>query len=186
MPYQLNETVLRLHQGDITQVACAAIVNAANAALSGGGGVDGAIHRAGGPAIMRECRKIKGGCPTGSAVSTTAGELPAQRVIHAVGPVWQGGRRHEEKLLGSAYSAALAIAEEEALQSIAFPSISTGIYGYPIDQAAPAAINAVIRHLRWETQLKEVVFVLFSDHDYQVYRRHLKAAADAEPELIEI
>lgn len=186
MKLKLNDTVLRLHQGDITKVAVEAIVNAANSALSGGGGVDGAIHRAGGAEILKECRKIKGGCPTGSAVSTTAGNLPAKRVIHAVGPVWQGGRKHEDKLLGSAYSAALQRAEDGALKTIAFPSISTGIYGYPLDQAAEVALGAVLSHLRWETQLEEVVFVLFSDSDYKVYEKQLGQLAKSEGDLVKV
>lgn len=186
MRVQLNQTILRLHQGDITKLAVDGMVNAANAALRGGGGVDGAIHRAGGPAIMQECRQIKGGCPTGSAVSTTAGNLNAQRVIHAVGPVWQGGRKKEADLLGSAYSAALAIAEEEKLTSLAFPSISTGVYGYPIEQACAVALAAVLAHLRWEgdeTVLREVVFVLFSAEDYAVYAAELGRLSTAVDDL---
>ncbi|MDA0246404.1 MAG: O-acetyl-ADP-ribose deacetylase [Chloroflexi bacterium] len=183
MKFQLHQTTIRLHQGDITQVAAEAIVNAANSALAGGGGVDGAIHRVGGPAILAECRQIKGGCFTGSAVSTTAGRLPAQRVIHAVGPVWQGGRKQEAKLLGSAYSAALFLAEEEGLTSIAFPALSTGAYGYPVKEACVVALAAVLGHLQWETVLCEVIFVLFSGRDYALYQTHLQQLFATEPNL---
>lgn len=176
---QINQTTLRLHQGDITNLPqpVDGIVNAANSVLRGGGGVDGAIHRAGGPTIMQECRQIKGGCPTGSAVSTTAGQLNARRVIHAVGPIWQGGRKKEADLLASAYSACLAIAEEENLSTLAVPSLSTGAYGYPIEQACPLALDTVRKHLRWleeDTVLREIIFVLFSEVDYRVYEQALR------------
>lgn len=183
MKIKLSETVLQLYEGDIVTLEVDAIVNAANSALSGGGGVDGAIHRAGGPEIMKECRQIKGGCPTGSAVTTTAGNLPAKRVIHAVGPVWRGGRKNEAKLLGSAYSAALQRAEDEALMSIAFPSISTGIYGYPIEQACEVAVTAVLSHLRWESNLKKVIFVLFSHNDYKIYEKYFLQLLKTEEDL---
>lgn len=186
MHIQHKQTILRLHQGDITNLSVDGIVNAANAGLRGGGGVDGAIHRAGGPTIMQECRQIKGGCPTGSAVSTTAGNLDARRVIHAVGPVWQGGRKKEPDLLGSAYSACLAIAEEEALASLAFPSISTGVYGFPIEQASTVALTAVLKHLRWQgddTILRDIIFVLFSPADYAVYQAEFERLLASEADL---
>lgn len=183
MKIKLNETILSLFKGDITTLTVDGIVNAANSALRGGGGVDGAIHRAGGPEIMKECRQVKGGCPTGSAVTTTAGNLSAKRVIHAVGPVWRGGRQQEAKLLGSAYSAALQRAEDEELRRIAFPSISTGVYGYPIVEACEIAVAAVLSHLRWETNLKEVIFVLFSQSDYEVYQRCFEKLLSSEPDL---
>lgn len=168
----LNHTTLELHQGDITRLAVDAIVNAANSGLRGGGGVDGAIHRAGGPAIMAECRRI-GGCPTGQAVVTTGGNLPARYVIHAVGPVWQGGNRGEPELLRSAYANSLLRAEELGLTSVAFPSISTGVYGYPIELACPIAVDAAIDHVQRGTALRRIVFCLFSPGDYAVYDTHL-------------
>ncbi len=174
-----NGKILKLMAGDITRVAADAIVNAANSALAGGGGVDGAIHRAGGPSIMRELDVIRardGGCPTGSAVSTGAGLLAAQFVFHAVGPVYRDGRRGEPELLASCYRTCLALAEEHAIQTIAFPSISTGAYGYPIRDAAEIALRETTRHLSLETSsLSQIVFVLFSDADYQVYAGALGA-----------
>jgi O-acetyl-ADP-ribose deacetylase (regulator of RNase III) len=137
--YRVNNSIIELFQGDITKLEVDAIVNAANSRLAGGGGVDGAIHRAGGPAIMAECRKI-GSCPTGEAVITTAGKLQAQHVIHTVGPVYRGGASGEAKLLKNAYANSLNLAEKQGLQSIAFPSISTGVYGYPIEEASKIAI----------------------------------------------
>ena len=141
--------VLALVQGDITRIATDAIVNAANSALAGGGGVDGAIHRAGGPAIMAELRARYGGvgCPTGSAVITGAGDLPARWVIHAVGPVWRGGGAGEADLLASAYLTALRLADEADARSVTLPAISCGVYGYPLDTAARVAISAVAGHL---------------------------------------
>ena len=149
-----------------------AIVNAANSGLRGGGGVDGAIHRAGGPAIMAECRRI-GGCPTGQAVVTTGGNLPARYVIHAVGPIWQGGGRGEPALLRSAYANSLLRAEELGVASIAFPSISTGVYGYPIELACPIAVGAAIDHVQQGTALQRIVFCLFSAGDFAVYDEYL-------------
>lgn len=167
-----DRTTLELHQGDITRLAVDAIVNAANSGLRGGGGVDGAIHRAGGPAIMAECRRI-GGYPTGQAVVTTGGNLPARYVIHAVGPVWQGGGRGEPALLRAAYANSLLRAEELGVASIAFPSISTGVYGYPIVLACPIAVGAVLDHVRQGTALQRIVFCLFSAGDYAVYKAYL-------------
>ena len=167
----IHNVTLALMQGNIVTVEVDAIVNAANSALAGGGGVDGAIHRAGGPAIMEECRKI-GGCPTGSAVATTAGNLKAQHVFHAVGPVYHG-RGDEERLLTGAYRKCLELAEQYHHSSIAFPSISTGIYGYPLHEAASIALRTVIEHIQQPTSLKQVVFVLFDKRTYDAYERAL-------------
>jgi len=168
-----DSRLLKLVVGDITRVTADAIVNAANSALAGGGGVDGAIHRAGGPAIMQDLDRIRaksGGCATGSAVVTGAGRLPARFVFHAVGPVYRGGKHGEADLLASCYRTCLALAEEHGVHTIAFPSISTGIYGYPIADAARIALREVTQHLEQETtRLIEVKFVLFSEADYQVY-----------------
>lgn len=167
---------LHLMQGDITKIAVDAIVNAANSALRGGGGVDGAIHRAGGPIIMAECRRV-GGCPTGEARITTAGNLPARFVIHTVGPVWRGGQSAEAALLASAYQNSLALAQTHAVTSIAFPSISTGVYGCPIEDAARVALSATIDALQQPGLLREIVFVLFSAADLRVYEQALDAVA---------
>jgi O-acetyl-ADP-ribose deacetylase (regulator of RNase III) len=179
MEVQVNGTKVELVQGDITQQAVDAIVNAANSGLRGGGGVDGAIHRAGGPAIMEECRRI-GGCPTGSAVITTAGNLAARHVVHAVGPRWAGGNQGEAQLLAGAYRTSLEVAAKNGDRSIAFPSISTGAYGYPICEAAGVAIQAVLGFLRQNPGRFELVrFVLFSPRDYAVYQQGLEAACRA-------
>jgi O-acetyl-ADP-ribose deacetylase len=167
--YTINGITLALMQGDIVKVQVDAIVNAANSGLAGGGGVDGAIHRAGGPSIMDECRKI-GGCPTGSAVATAAGRLPARYVFHAVGPIYSDGK-DDERLLASAYQSCLDLAEQYALQSIAFPSLSTGVYGYPLDLAAPIALRTIVQHIQKPTNLKEVLMVLFGDRAYQAYEK---------------
>ncbi len=176
MQFALDDTTLELHQGDITRLTVDAIVNAANSGLRGGGGVDGAIHRAGGPAIMAECRRI-GGCPTGQAVVTGGGDLPARYVIHTVGPIWQGGGRGEPELLRSAYAASLLRAEELDVTSIAFPSISTGVYGYPIALACGIAVGTVIEHVQRGTALQHIIFCLFSAGDYAVYEKHLSNVA---------
>jgi O-acetyl-ADP-ribose deacetylase (regulator of RNase III) len=165
--------VIEVIHGDITKVAVDAVVNAANEGLRGGGGVDGAIHRAGGPQIMEECRKI-GRCPTGLAVITTGGRLPAKRVIHTVGPVWRGGAKGEPDLLKSAYENSLRLAGDHKMKSIAFPSISTGVYGYPIEEAAPVAIKSVLDALDRDTTLDRAVFVLFSERDYDLYVAKVK------------
>jgi O-acetyl-ADP-ribose deacetylase (regulator of RNase III) len=172
MKIEYRGRTVELKQGDITRVAAGAIVNAANEGLMGGGGVDGAIHRSGGPAIIAECRKL-GGCRTGSAVLTTAGNLPAAFVIHAVGPVWRGGNHNEEALLWNAYSTSLKIASVRRISSIAFPSISTGAYGYPVEQASRVALRAVLDHLEGLTSIRHVTFVLFSARDYAVYEEAL-------------
>lgn len=173
----VNKTRLTLIRGDITKQTTDAIVNAANSSLMGGGGVDGAIHRTGGPAILEECKKIvarQGRLPTGKAVITTGGDLKTRHVIHTVGPVWHGGSRGEDDLLASAYSESLALAVANGLKTIAFPSISTGAYGYPVDSAAEVALQTVIKFLQKETPLQEVVFVLFDNRTCEVYIEELE------------
>ena len=166
---------LRLIIGDITKIRVDAMVNAANTALAGGGGVDGAIHRVGGPNIMRELDAIRarsGGCPTGSAVETSAGALPAQYVFHAVGPVYSNGQKGEAELLASCYSTCLQFAEGRGVRSISFPSISTGAYGYPMDEAARIALKTVGSHLEHvDTRVREVLLVLFDSGSYDVHAR---------------
>ncbi len=178
MELTINKTKLSLVQGDITRQATDAIVNAANSSLMGGGGVDGAIHRAGGPAILEECKKIvakQGRLPAGQAVTTTGGNLPAKHVIHTVGPIWQGGKRGEPETLASAYRESLKQAEEKKLESVAFPSISTGAYSYPIEKAAEVALRTVISFLEQEAKsLKDVRFVLFDSYTFEVYRKALE------------
>jgi len=169
-----NGKVLALHQGDITRFEADAIGNAANAALAGGGGVDGAIHRAAGPGLMRDLAQYDG-CPTGSAVITHAGDLNADHVIHAVGPRWRGGRHGEAGLLEGAYRRTLELAEEAGCRSLALPSISTGIYGYPVNQAAPLAVDTVRRFLLTAAkQLERVTFVLFDSGTYRAYEEVLE------------
>ena len=173
-----NGRVLRLLKGDITKIASDAIANAANSGLRGGGGVDGAIHRAGGETIMAELdliRAAEGGCPTGSAVATTAGRLPARYVFHAVGPVYKNGARGEPELLASCYRKCLELAVERKLASITFPSISTGVYGYPVEEAAPIALRTVTYHLEGsETSLREATFVLFDESTLKAYEKALR------------
>ena len=168
-----NQAELFINKGDITQQATDAIVNAANSSLMGGGGVDGAIHRAGGPAILAECKQIvsrQGRLPTGKAVITTGGKLKAKYVIHTVGPVWYGGARGEAELLASAYRESLALAAENHLASVSFPSISTGAYGYPVADAARVALGTVMSYLRESGgSIKEVVFVLFDANTFTAY-----------------
>lgn len=173
---RIGGRTLALAQGDITRFAADAIVNAANSALVGGGGVDGAIHRAGGPMIMAELRRDHpNGTPTGTAVATSAGELPGRCVFHAVGPRWAGGDRGEPEALASAYRAALRLADERGVRTIAFPAISLGIYGYPLDAGARIAVETLADHLRGETSIERATFVLFSAATYAAFRRALEA-----------
>jgi O-acetyl-ADP-ribose deacetylase len=167
----INGVTLALIRGNIVEVHADAIVNAANSGLRGGGGVDGAIHRAGGPSIMEECRKI-GGCPTGEAVVTTAGRLPAKYVFHAVGPIYSGSI-DDERLLASAYQSCLNLAEQLQVKSISFPSLSTGIYGYPLELAAPIALRTIIEHIKKPTCLQQVLMVLFGESAYKVHEQAL-------------
>jgi O-acetyl-ADP-ribose deacetylase (regulator of RNase III) len=182
MEVMINKTKVSIVQGDITRQPTDAIVNAANSSLMGGGGVDGAIHRAGGPAILEECKEIvarQGRLPTGKAVITTGGNLKARYVIHTVGPVWQGGRNGEAGFLRNAYYECLNLATERKLASISFPSISTGAYGYPVDEAARIAVSTVISFLKGQaTTLRNVVFVLFDSRTYESYRSALQAYLD--------
>ena len=172
--FKVGKATVRLVQGDITEMETDAIVNAANSSLMGGGGVDGAIHRRGGPKILEECKKIRAtewpqGLPTGKAVITGAGKLKARHVIHTVGPVWRGGNHSEPELLAQAYQNSLKLAVSQGLKSVAFPSISTGAYGYPVESASRVALEAVKEFLEKEDKLSEVVFVLFSESAFAVY-----------------
>jgi O-acetyl-ADP-ribose deacetylase (regulator of RNase III) len=167
---------IQLVQGNITRQQVSAIVNAANSSLLGGGGVDGAIHRAGGPQVLEECRQIRarqGGCKTGEAVITTGGRLPAQYVIHTVGPVWNGGHRGEPELLASCYRNSLRLATERQLESVAFPGISTGIYGYPKKEAAAIAVREVRQWLAAHAFTQQVVFVVFDAENRRLYEQEL-------------
>ena len=171
----LNDRV-RVIVGDITKESVDAIVNAANSSLLGGGGVDGAIHRTGGPDIIDECRRLREtdfprGLPTGQAVATTAGRLPAKYVIHTVGPVWHGGSHDEEKLLGYCYTNSLTVAVEKGCAIVAFPAISTGVYGYPKDRAASVSSRAVKAFLERDDTLAKVRFVFFSPADADIFNR---------------
>ena len=170
---------VQLIRGDITRETTDAIVNAANSSLLGGGGVDGAIHLAGGPEILAGCKAIRasqGECPPGEAVVTTGGRLPARYVIHTVGPVWRGGDRGEPEILASCYRNSLRLAVEKGVRSIAFPSISTGAYGYPVEKAAPVALSTVATFLRMEKLAPGLVrFVLFDAGTLQTYRQALEA-----------
>ena len=170
-------TKITIQKGDITKIATDAIVNAANTSLLGGGGVDGAIHRAGGPAILEECKQIRGrqgGCKTGEAVITTGGNLPAKKVIHTVGPVYNDGKKNEPDFLASCYIRSLQLAADNHLKTIAFPNISTGVYGYPKKAAASIAVDTVKKFINNHPQaLDEVVFVCFDDENYQIYQKLL-------------
>src|SRR5512135_1849563 len=170
MEFQVGNAKLQLIKGDITDQEVDAIVNAANSSLLGGGGVDGAIHRRGGPKILEECKRLRAkewpdGLPTGNAVITTGGNLKAKYVIHTVGPIWRGGFHDEAKLLRAAYRNCLKLAVASGLKSIAFPSISTGAYGYPTEEAARVAISTVKDYLEKEDRVEKVEFVLFSQRD---------------------
>jgi len=181
----VRKTLLRLIQGDITQLDVEAIVNAANSGLMGGGGVDGAIHRAGGPQILEECRLIRaerGALPPGEAIVTSGGRLPARLVIHAVGPIWRGGAYGEDRLLESAYSNSLRLAVENDVGTIAFPSISTGAYGFPVERASHVALETVERFAETRGKPREVWFVVFSQHDFRVYARFFQSEPRAETE----
>ncbi len=172
LTYTVKQAKLSVVQGDITHQATDAIVNAANSGLMGGGGVDGAIHHAGGPAILEECKQIvarQGRLPAGQAVITTAGNMKAGHVIHTVGPIWHGGSQGEPELLASAYRESLKLAAESNLSSISFPSISTGAYGYPVDKAARIALKTVVSFLSKTTSIKEVIFVLFDNRTLEAY-----------------
>ena len=180
MEFQVGKATLQLIKGDLTDIEADAIVNAANSSLMGGGGVDGAIHRKGGPVILEECRRIRAtewpdGLPTGKAVITSGGNLKAKYVIHTVGPVWLGGFHVEAELLKQAYKNSLKLAVTKGLKTIAFPSISTGAYGYPIEDASLIAVKTVKDFLEKEDKLEKVIFVLFSDNDFQVYLRTTKS-----------
>lgn len=156
-------------QGDITQLDVDAIVNAANESLLGGGGVDGAIHRAAGPKLLEECKAL-GGCPTGQAKITAGYGLRARHVIHTVGPVWHGGKRNEESLLASCYQNSLQLAAQHHLRSVAFPSISTGVYRFPIERASQIALRVILNFIETEQHAPRVVITCFSDQDFNVYR----------------
>jgi O-acetyl-ADP-ribose deacetylase (regulator of RNase III) len=181
MQIQLHSTVLEFVRGDITQQATDAIVNAANQGLAGGGGVDGAIHRRGGPSIMRETQqKYPEGCATGNAVITLAGDLPARFVIHAVGPVYRDGHHGEPQLLASAYRRSLEVSLANGCKSLAFPSLSTGAYRYPVDEAAPIAVRTVADFVRINPGIELVRFVLFDQGTYDAYCRAATALGDVE------
>lgn len=167
---------IHLIKGDITQMKVAAIVNAANHQLKGGGGVDGAIHRAGGPEILEQCLlwvAENGTLPTGQAMITTAGKMPAKYVIHTVGPVWNGGNKNERELLANAYRNSLQLAAREKLTSVAFPNISTGVYGFPKEEAAEIAVETVKETLLDLPAIQEVHFVCFGEENYRIYQRIL-------------
>ena len=180
MEFQVGKAILQLIKGDITDIEADAIVNAANSSLMGAGGVDGAIHRKGGPKVLEECKRIRAtewpdGLPTGKAVITSGGNLKAKYVIHTVGPVWLGGFHVEAELLKQAYKNSLKLAVAKGLKTIAFPSISTGAYSYPIEDASQIAVRTVKDFLEKEDKLERAVFVLFSENDFQVYLRTAKS-----------
>lgn len=174
--FRFGNTRVRILEGDITEMKTDAIVNAANSSLLGGGGVDGAIHRKGGSKILEECKLLRAkewpkGLPTGKAVITTGGNLEARYVIHTVGPMWRGGNQKEPELLAEAYRHSLMLAISRGMRTIAFPSISTGAYGYPIEKASRIAITAIMHTVQKEDSLDEVVLVMFSKNDFEIYRR---------------
>ncbi len=178
----INKTNFILKQGDLTKEAVDAIVNAANSRLCGGGGVDGAIHRAGGPEILKQCQVIfqkQGKCPPGQAVITSGGRLPAKYVIHTVGPIWRGGMNQEPDILRMAYLNSLSLGAERGIKSIAFPSISTGAYGYPIELACPVALQASREYAEAHETYDKIHFVLFSEKDLEVYHRQLQELLQA-------
>lgn len=169
------KTKIKLIKGDIAKLKVEAIVNAANKTLLGGGGVDGAIHRAAGPQLLEECKKLGGG-ETGEARITKGYNLPAKYIIHTVGPIWYGGSRHEEELLVSGYRNSLQLAVKNGIKTIAFPSISTGAYGYPIELASVVALSETKKFIQSELteDLEEIIFVLFSDYDFKIYQENYK------------
>ena len=173
MQATFNQTIIELICGDITLENTDAIVNAANSRLAGGGGVDGAIHRAGGPAILAECRQI-GGCPTGEAVITTGGNLKARCVIHTVGPVYRNGAQGEDRLLASAYQNSLKLAGKKGLRSISFPAISCGVYGYPIHEAARIALKTCIDFVQADTEIQLIRHILFSQKLLATFEQEFK------------
>ena len=180
MEFKVGKATLELIEGDITDQETDAIVNAANSTLLGGGGVDGAIHSKGGPKILEECKRLRAtewpdGLPTGNAVITSGGNLKTAHVIHTVGPVWRGGVYDEAKLLRRAYWNSLKLAATRGLLSVAFPSISTGAYGYPTEEASLIGVKAVKDYLEKEDRIKEVLFVLFSRRDFDIYNKTAKA-----------
>lgn len=169
-------TKIEILKGDITKVTVDAIVNAANTSLLGGGGVDGAIHRAGGPEILDDCRKIiarQGGCKTGEAVITTAGNLKAKFVIHTVGPVWNGGNKNEAQKLADCYKNSLRLASDNDCRTIAFPCISTGVYGYPLNEAAKVAVDTVLEFVSNSDKIEKVIFVCFDDDNFNFIKNQL-------------
>jgi O-acetyl-ADP-ribose deacetylase (regulator of RNase III) len=171
---------IALVQGDLTKQSVDAIVNAANSSLLGGGGVDGAIHRAGGPAILEECRRL-GGCDTGDAKATTGGDLPARYVIHTVGPVWQGGGEGEDELLGSCHRRSLEVGAGLGCRTVAFPAISTGVYRFPVERAARIALATVAEELNRRPELERVTFVLFSYDHLRAFERALEEQDEITP-----
>ena len=180
MEFQVGKAILQLIKGDLTDIEADVIVNAANSSLMGGGGVDGAIHGKGGPKILEECKRIRAtewpdGLPTGKAVITSGGNLKARYVIHTVGPVWLGGFHVEAELLKQAYKNSLKLAVAKGLKTIAFPSISTGAYGYPIEDASRIAVNTVKEFLEKEDKLEKVVLVLFAERDFEIYLETAKS-----------
>jgi O-acetyl-ADP-ribose deacetylase (regulator of RNase III) len=180
MEFKVGNATLELIKGDLTDIEADAIVNAANSTLLGGGGVDGAIHRKSGPKILDECKRLRAtewpdGLPTGCAVITTGGNLKAKHIIHTVGPIWRGGFQEEAKLLKQAYRSSLKLAVANGLKTVAFPSISTGAYGYPVEEASRIAVGAVKEFLDKEHKLERVIFVLFSERDFEVYLKTTKA-----------
>jgi O-acetyl-ADP-ribose deacetylase (regulator of RNase III) len=169
-------------KGDITKVTVDAIVNAANSSLMGGGGVDGAIHRAGGPEILEECKKIierQGKCKIGEAVITTGGRLPAKYVIHTVGPIWQGGHNDERNKLANCYKNSLKLAVENNCKTVAFPNISTGVYGFPKIEASEIAVNTVVEILDKKIEIDKVIFVCFDDENYQLIKKQVQTFTGA-------
>lgn len=179
MLVRIGKCRVQLLQGDITEQQVDAVVNAANAELAGGGGVDGAIHRAGGPEIMQDTdKRYPDGCPTGEAVASVAGRLSAQHVIHTVGPIWRGGREGEPAALASCYRKSLQLAVDLDCKSVAFPAISTGVYGYPLDLAANVALKSAIDFLKWHKHPEEVRFVLFGEGAFGAFARSLEIQTD--------